>query len=238
MPCNLNTDPLDELLDTVCELPHAIEEVHNALQVSETPSECAVKRLLEVLEQTYTWQFRLRQSAKTPLYTAKPAQLTNPADERDVGQLFPFALEFRSLRIGTYFVLSWGIQLQINATLLHVPEATLQRLRGIAPWPESSLSSSTDSLHMSSKPTVKDEADRIARLLCQTVEYCHRPEMGIFGPQTMLYTQWSMRSYFQQVGSERELAWCLNVSKMRGRPTRCSIKTMSFQGEQRDHEAI
>jgi hypothetical protein len=231
MPDNANEDLTDNLFNIVCELPHAIEEAEIAARSLEPDGKPVAKRLLQVLVNMYEWQSRMRQSAEPPLYSAKPSQLINPADEGHTEQLFPFALSFRSLLICTYFVLSWAISLQTHATLLLLPEAALQSNTGLAPLLRSIYDPGFDEATTPLKQIIKDEADRLARLLCQTVEYCHQPEMGILGPQTMLYTQWLMRSYFRQVGAERELAWCLNVPNMRGAPTRCSIKTMSFQGD-------
>jgi len=230
MPDHPNTDPLDILVDVVCELPHEVEKFESSIQICRSHDVSAMEALLEVLATIFEWQSHLRQSSNAQLYSAKPAQLTNPADDSYEGPLFPFALNFRSIRIGTYFVLSWGLQLQICATLLNAPEEMLQHVRDITPWAVTSSSAEIDGSPPTLRRVLKAEADRIARLLCQTVEYCHRPEMGIFGPQTMLYTQWMMRSYFRQVEAGRELQWCLNIPNMRGAPTRCSIRTMSFEG--------
>ena len=233
MPGYENTDSLDNLMDLVGELPHALalyeHQINEPLVEGEHP---AIITMVRTLAELYDWQTALREN-ESPLYTVGPAQLKNPSDDAYTSRLFPFALNFRCLQVGLYCVVSWAMQLQIYTSLLRCPGNESKSIRSLAfvcavEHSEDELLGSLTSLP---SETIKAEADRIVRLICQCIEYCNRLEMGIFGPQTMLFTQWTMRSYFRQLGAERELSWCLNIPNMRGAPTRCGIRLMAFQGE-------
>jgi hypothetical protein len=218
-------------MDIACELPQALSIYDNA-SIFDAESKDAMKQMFTVLAHTYKWQSDLREK-RSPIDTVGPAQLKNPADDAYFTQLFPHVLNFRSLQVGCYSVLSWALQLQIYTSLLKTPEHENRHSRNLFFKSFESKGSDNNDLlgycnYLPQEP-LKQEADRIARLVCQSFEYCNRLEMGIFGPQTMLFTQWTIRSYYKQVGADRELSWCLNVPNMHGAPTRCGIRLMTFR---------
>ena len=233
MPEYDHTNSLDGLMDLVCQLPCALALYDRESEDFATADNPATTPLLGILAQLYEWQAALR-NQECPLYTVVPAQLRNPSDDAYATRLFPFAIVFRSLQVGTYCVLSWAIQLLIYTSLLKEDSNSEKKLRSLAfasIEDHEKQSALLDAFTALPSETIKAEADRIARLVCQVVEYCNRMEMGIFGPQVMLFTRWAMRSYFRQVSAERELSWCLNIPRMYGLPTRCGIRLMSFQEE-------
>ena len=79
--------------------------------------------------------------------------------------------------------------------------------------------------------SVKEEADKLARCICQSIEYCHKIENGTIGPHMTTYAQWVLKSYFRRFHQERELAWCLNIKNMRGPGFRHGIELMGFQDQ-------
>jgi len=85
----------------------------------------------------------------------------------------------------------------------------------------------------STASSIKSEADRLARFLCQSIEYCHRADMGTLGPQSTTYTQWVLRCYYRKAGLDRELEWCRNIKYMTGPNSQCGIVSMLF-GEDAD----
>jgi hypothetical protein len=78
----------------------------------------------------------------------------------------------------------------------------------------------------SSASAIRSEADRLARMICQSVEYCHRQEMGTIGPQSSTYGRWVVGRYYREAGLRRELDWCLNIKNMSGPNSRCGITVM------------
>ncbi|KAF2762426.1 hypothetical protein EJ05DRAFT_533985 [Pseudovirgaria hyperparasitica] len=229
-------DPLDTLFDIASRLPRTLASASHLfsqskpLVPSQPPKEdifAVTTSLWSTLRDIYTWQDTIRSSSPTPPYTAVPSRLTNPSDTRHGTPLFPFALEFRSIQIATLHVCSWGFQLH---TLLIISRLSSSFHSSVPP---AGPSGSTDPLSSPFLPlhSVCDEADKLARLLCQSIEYCHRVEMGTFGPQTMVYSQWVLRHYFGWRGAVREAEWCAEVERMRGEGTWCGIGLLRLTGE-------
>lgn len=223
MPGKSNPDRLDQLMDIVCELPRKLDlatKVSFGGQSGDSEATAAVIALWSILRDIYDWQMSLYAASRTPLYTAVPSKLINPSDDIHDMKLFPFSLEFLSLEAATDFMMSWAFQLHIHIILQSLIEEMGEAV--IVP-------SQFVDLH-NSLSSVQREAEKLARLICQSIEYCHRIKMGTFGPQIMIYPQWVMRQFFARCGSERELQWCDNIRDMSGVGTRCGIKLMSFQG--------
>ncbi len=63
------------------------------------------------------------------------------------------------------------------------------------------------------------------------MEYCHRIDIGLLGPQATTYAQWIMRRYFRfRPGYERELKWCYDFKMMACPGVRCGVKIMDLGG--------
>ncbi|KAF2794871.1 hypothetical protein K505DRAFT_241199 [Melanomma pulvis-pyrius CBS 109.77] len=223
MPDKSNFDPMDQLMDIVCELPRTLDsatKIFPTEQSGDLEVEVAVTDLWSIMSDIHVWQVRLCAASPTPLYTAVTSKLDNPSDGAHDTKLFPFALEFQSSQTATHLVASWAFQLHIHTVLQRFLEE-----RG----ENRTVPIQFIDLH-NSFGNILREADKLARLLCQSIEYCHRIEMGTFGPQTMVYPQWIMRQFFARYGTEREVKWCNNIRNMSGIGTRCGIKLMVFQG--------
>jgi hypothetical protein len=217
-----NLDPMDQLIDIVCELPQTLglaTKLFSTRKSGDFEVKAAVTTLWHIMRDICVWQARLCAASPTLLYTALPSKLENHLDTHNT-KLFPFALEFRSLQTATQFVASWAFQLHIHTILQRLFEEKGEA--GTVPLQFVSVYNSFGK--------IQHEADKPARLLCQSIAYCHRIEMGTFGPQTMVYPQWIMRQFFARCGAERELQRCNNVGNMSGIGTRCGIKLMAFQG--------
>lgn len=225
LPDHLNDNPLDRLMFFVCDLPGVLGDATKLLTTVEAHKEretAIVSFLWRVFTDISQWQAELHTLSSTFLFVAVPSKLINPSDSSYKTKLFPFALEFRSLQVSSCFVASWAIQLQILIMLLRLSQEI-----GIAdevPAQYSNLVEDFSGLH--------NEAEKLFRNLCQSVEFCHRVEMGTFGPQTMLYSKFIMHCFATRFGSERELHWFQNISNMYGSQTRCAIKLMAFQGDE------
>lgn len=63
---------------------------------------------------------------------------------------------------------------------------------------------------------IKSEANRLARYLCQSMEYSHRPQLGMLATQSVTYPAWTARQHFRQHGMEKEHAWTGHMKDMTG----------------------
>lgn len=75
---------------------------------------------------------------------------------------------------------------------------------------------------------VESRANELSRLICQSMEYCYRRDMGTLGAQANCHPQYVLRRYFRLVGRERELEWCRNMRNMDGPGLRRGIDMMLF----------
>ncbi|KAH7250875.1 hypothetical protein BKA59DRAFT_471370 [Fusarium tricinctum] len=166
------------------------------------------------LQNKTTWE-----QSQTPVYWSVPAKASNPTDSYYTDKLFPFALIFESIESASSWIFGSTMMLDILDTVLLLrPNATLPRLNG----------SLDDSIILSVPDTVQSDADKIARLLCQAIEYCYRTENGTFGPQITCYAQATLRTYFAHRGLHRELDWCRAISDMTGPGASFGIGLMQF----------
>lgn len=192
------------------------------------------KAILAVLEKFHDHHQRYSAEKAGPLYWAVPSSLHNPSDDHYKSKLFPFALQFDSLETASHVVLQWAIVCQVLFNMVElyqhfcadtIPSSKIDQSKSEDPTvPESLMKSKFSTLS-----SVKEEADKLARCLCQSIEYCHRTENGTAGPQMTCYAQWVLKSYFRQFHYERELAWCLNIKNMRGPGFHNGIELMGFQ---------
>jgi hypothetical protein len=222
----------DELISLVSELPQILEEVEIILASDQATTPSTASNLLQSLIRFYGELVRWKELFNSRLdhkgYWAVPAKLHNPSDERYSDKLYPFALEFVSLDISMLFTFGAGVMLQVLTTILQIDkhvhyfesQATAQH-RTI-----DSLSLNEFTRKFESETSIREEANNVARLVCLSVEYCLRKDMGTLGPQCLCHAQWVSRRYFYQSRLNRELDWCLNIKNLSGPDSRCGIDIM------------
>lgn len=175
---------------------------------------------LQELDNWRSFHQRITTPGHEPLYWSVLSRLDNPTDSGYADKLFPFALTFSSLGKATPWIFCSTVMLQIfeAALLLHALATTTTSDR------DSSPPSSPNDMSMQA------EADKLARMLCQSIEFCYRAENGTFGPQVTCSTQWTLRRYFRRRGLSRELEWCKSIKDMKGTgpASRCRIDLMEF----------
>ena len=240
MSSNSQHDSFHNLLDIVCEVPILLEATDKLTAspnlIPNQWNSNLFSASLDVLEKLNNCHEKHRAITGRPLYWTVPSGVNNPADEPYNSKLFPFALQFDSLQTASHVVLWWAIILQVLCSMINLHQHVLG---------DSTLSPAFDQsnfedlmgpeLPLNSRyPTmssVKEEADKLARCICQSIEYCHKIENGTIGPHMTTYAQWVLKSYFRRFHQERELALCLNIKKMRGPGFRHGIELMGFQDQ-------
>lgn len=193
----------------------------------------------------YDIMARIRADTPRAPYWAVPSTLHNPADDKYGNRLFPFSLEFDSIHSAVVFVLSWGILTSIFSSMVQLytflnandestaPLEEILRLRNSSP---ASDQSNTPDLVWPSLPAMAAETEKLARHLCQSIEYMYRADMGIFGPQSTTFAQWIIRKFFREhEGYQRELAWVMQIKNMKGAGHLCGLQLMTFLDPELDN---
>ena len=231
-------DSFHELIDVAWEVPVVLEESdiliasRNAVPVQSRAM--VFEASLAALEKLHDRHQRYRAAKAKPLYWAVPSRVDNPADDPYKRKLYPFALQFESLETASRVVVWWAILLQVLCSMIDLYQHFFGNsvLSSTSDQAQSESLAGPEPLLNSRFPTissVKKEADKLAHLLCQSIEYCHQIANGTFGYQSTNYAEWVLKSYFQQFHYERELAWCLNIKNMSGPGFRSGIELMGFQ---------
>jgi hypothetical protein len=179
-----------------------------------------IEAYVSAIQRLHEWQERLRRASNKPLYWAVPTKLSHPDDlAGDIAKTFPLVLEFQSLKICVLLIFSWAVELQIYCSLIRVSH--------LLPNPQETESSGTTRTHDVRSDIA--EADKLARLICQSLEYCHRIDMGMLAPQGTTYPTWVVKRYLKyHPGHERELRWCENFKSFKGPGSRCEVVMMIF----------
>ena len=200
----------------------------------DAPDQELVESLHEVFFQIVGWQRAYKGASTSQLYWTVSSELHNVADDGFENKLFPFCLEFKDLNAAIQMVFSTAVLLQLLSVSLRLRKASNYLIQANTEvLDHSELERQTDihpmeTIDLLAIPSTQYEAKRLARILCQSVEYCFRYEMGTLGPQSFCYPQMVMRNYFAQMGQKRELNWCTNVWNMKGPNFRSGIEMMLF----------
>lgn len=235
------TDSFETLMDLISEVPYLLEKSDMAIK-SGSVRVALLHSLLTVYNGIEAWQQAHRRASRNAVYWAIPSQRRNPSDDDFTDKLFPFALEFESLRVAIQITFSSTVMLQLLSTSLFLLDT------GIVPDEVESMPEDDSLLeqgptgdyqapnfvyndgiqHMWTASSIQREADRLARFLCQSIEYCFRPEMGTLGVQITCHLQLVTKSYFRQIGDERALAWCRNIKATKATGRRGGLQLMRF----------
>ncbi|KAI7772476.1 hypothetical protein LZL87_007837 [Fusarium oxysporum] len=214
------------LLDMAIDIPAVMAEAHT-LALSNEEDRAKVLRYVNLLTEKFhvldDWRALVHRNIaarnQTPLYWSVPSRASNPSDNGYPDKLFPFALIFSSVEGASPWILCSSIMLDIVESIL------LLRAKLTSPNVSPSF---VDGYTMKGSPNQAD-ADHIARMLCQSVEYCYRSENGTFGPQITCNAQATLLGYFAGRGMKRELEWCRAIKYMKGPGTSFGIDLMQFK---------
>jgi hypothetical protein len=222
----------ENLIDIVSEVPLLLERCAS--------SQNSGSRRLELFEALFaqfskisSWQRAYGAQFPTPPFWAVISRLQNPSDDRFATKLFPLVLEYRSLEVATIFIFSSTIMLHILLAILSIDDPVSggkARFDILASSGEIvDVQTATNLPRCSAE--VHLEVERLARLLCQTMEYCLQQEMGTLGVQVNCLSQSVLRKYYGKAERERELDWVRNISNARGPGFQTGLKMMLFHHE-------
>jgi hypothetical protein len=240
LPVGGEIESFETLMDNVIEIPRLLEDSDNLIRTGFMDAG-RLRDLLRAFEKLQTWQQLCKLSSDKPLYWAIPSRSTNPADDGFETRLFPFALEYRCLKSATLFIFSSAVMLQMLSAALSCYATDINKQSETSSYDDFPIDTSCNMNYESqeedseiwSLSRIRVEADKIARFMCQSTEFCLRQEMGTVGTQTMCHPQFAMRGYFRQTSQKRELKWCQNIRNMRGSSIRTGVQMMAF-GDDKD----
>jgi hypothetical protein len=222
MSTRIEHDSLDDLLDIVHDLP-AVLELTSA-------SYHRITAIAAILTRIRAWEGTFQKCGNRPLYTFVSPHMHNPADDGYAETLYENVLELRSLLVARCLLICWSTTVQVIDSVVRWCNGnedfkdTTQDLKKICLLLDPCTQIGGSVLEM-----ITAEANKYARLICQSVEYMYHTEMGLVGPQCMVYARWVVGQHYQQLGMARELSWCQNIPNMTGAESLCGIRTMTFQ---------
>lgn len=226
-----NPSSFGGLLDLAIDIPSIISNAYELLQSNSSSMrvlsyvEPLVQKFRELDHWRNSYSKEIWSQSEALVYWSVPAQACNPADKDHEEKLFPFALIFSSIASASAWIFASSIMLDILDTILllhsrnHNDSTVLQY--------------ENETLNSGITPSILDallkNANRLSRLLCQSIEFCYRIENGTFGPQITCYAQATLLSYFAHHGHRRELDWCKAIPQMTGPGTSFGINLMQFR---------
>lgn len=237
---------LDQVYQMVADVPALLEEAVSLTRIDAEgalleKSSAATKSLLAMAESLRTWHDEFCAASPTPRYWLAPSRVTIPANTDDAERLFPLCFEFQSLDSAVPIVMCWAVLAQLYSHVIQIYDLVHSRLdrqtdvEGLLLRRENTPTSPGQT----PEPSAVDrdhpgidaqiEGGKMARSVCQSLEYFHRVEMGTYGSHATTYPCWSSRQYFRlHPGYERELSWVQNVHQMEGDGLRWGLSMMTF----------
>ncbi|KAI1767478.1 hypothetical protein GGR53DRAFT_112461 [Hypoxylon sp. FL1150] len=246
--------PLEEVFQMSADVPSILEQAvalssvtnHDAL-LSESAT--LAKSFLAMVESFESWLDACWKASSTLRVWSVPSRVTNPADTDPSEKVFPFCFEFESLVVAVPVIMCWAVIAQLYSNVIQIHDLiearlgrriTLQHLLAQAgavavidgPGASGASGQSTPLPTAGEGRSIEDiraEGTKMARNVCQSLQYMHQVEMGTYGGHATTYPAWSARQYFRlHPGHEREAAWLQNTHKMKGPGTRWGLAQMRF----------
>lgn len=252
-PCSDTNDALDEGFQLIADVPALPERATSLPSIVDSSallnnSATVVRSILAAMNSVESWHAKFWASSPTPRSWQVPSRASNPADVDPSDKTFPFCFEFESIGVALPVTICWALAAQLWSNVIQIyellraslgrdfeiedlvaqAEATVEdATRPMEAWVQGSEASHTAKGR--SIEEIRREGTRMARYVCQTMEYHHRIEMGTYGGHAITYPCWSARQYFRlHPGHERELSWLQSMYKMEGSGTRWGLSTMTF----------
>jgi hypothetical protein len=205
-------------------------------------SALAMARLVEF------WPDEFWKTPSTTRFWSTPSRAANPADVDPLDRTFPFCFEFESLSVAVTTIMSWSVAAQLYSNVIQIHNLVQARLgpqiefEYLLSEADITVANAASPLKVSSQnplePTasngysieeIQSAGTRMARYVCQSLEYFHQIDLGTYGGHATTYPSWSARHYFHlHPGHERERSWLQNIDKMEGPGMRWGVSMMTF----------
>ncbi|KAI1734169.1 hypothetical protein F4680DRAFT_439399 [Xylaria scruposa] len=242
---------LDEVYIMITDVPNMLGKAVTLSSISDqhilsTESAVVVQSMLTMIKSVKLWHDEFWKASSTPRYWSVVSQATNPTDIGSISKVFSSCFEFESVSVAVPIVMCWAISTQLYSNVIQIVDLVKARLGHhdvlgdiLAQADEVTVDTRRDSCTVSNLPfdtrearlieNIREEGTRMARYICQSLEYFHRTEMGTYGGHSTTYPCWSARQYFRlHPGHEREWLWLQNMHQMKGFGTHWGLSMMTF----------
>jgi hypothetical protein len=244
----------DELFNIIGDVPIILGRAYSLPSINDQSvllkkSAVVIRLLLAAAGNLESWSNEFLKASSTPQYWLVPSRAKNPADVDLPSKIFPLCYEFKSIRVSVPILMCWSVSTQLYSNIIQIYDLVRGRLgfhlelddilaqaditgANIAIKVVEILNQNGSSLPRDkacSIHEIRNQGAKMARSVCQSVEYHHQAVMGTFGGQSTTYPAWSARQYFRfHKCHERELTWLQNARKMEGPDTGWGLATMAF----------
>lgn len=234
----------------VSDVPAALERATSLPSIGNTnsllkESKVVAQSIFTMLKSFEKWHDDFWEASPTPRAWLIPSRATNPADIDPSNRIFPVCYEFECINVSVIVAMTWGICVQLLSNIIQIHDLAQARLGHPIELEDLLFETSSlvvDKAKQYSSETIssaqkhsllhriKSEGTKLARYVCQSMEYHHRTDMGTYGGHAVTYSSWSARQYFKlHPGHEREWSWLQNMHKMHGPGTRWGLSMMVFE---------
>lgn len=228
---NIPKRPFDQLLDKTAVLANLFVQ---GLEIESLTSTSLLVAALKVVHRCWELEAELRQlydgiesATPGPLHWPELSTEENPADDAELGKVFPVAFHFPNLMMAFTCMIYWASSILVWAILAQMYQVlgTMQR-QNIVPESGSCLTcSNTDSgydtcscedgsktakFDIKELPALESRIDVLgaARNICQSVEYCMQEDMKSLGTSATVIPLMSVIDVLPAFPHcSRELAW-------------------------------
>ncbi|KAI1084798.1 hypothetical protein F5B20DRAFT_523241 [Whalleya microplaca] len=243
---------LDEIFQMSADIPAILEQAVALTSISDASillrqSATVAQSILAMVKSIEGWHDASFQASPTPQARLVASCAINPADTDPSSKIFPLCFEFESLSVAVPIAMYWSVAAQLYSNVIQIHDLVQARLgrhiglEELLAQADTTVVGAESPLDVSSQTTpftaqkcrsiqdIQNEGTKMARCVCQSLEYFHRIEMGTYGGHATTYPSWSARQYFRlHPGHEREWLWVQNMHKMEGPGTRWGLSMMTF----------
>jgi hypothetical protein len=232
-------DTYGHLLDLMIQLPSIMEALDIlALSTNKTAERPILTQLLELCSslngQLLGWSENLNIEVCGQLYWPVLSVANNPADDPEVGSIFPLAFQFQSLRIAQLLLLYWSALILLLRTTQDIQKRLMRDVTsGIAiPHPFGLQDRDRNELYSDDNYPLDDRIACLADNISQSLEYCFHRKNGTLGPQSTIFALWVAQSVYESQSDKcRELAWCSELGNMTAPDSRFDLYVMKFSAD-------
>ena len=227
------------LMDLMIQLP-SIMEALDALPVgtNKTAERPILIQLLQLCSslngQLLAWSEQLKTKVCGQLYWTVPSIANNPADEPNLGSIFPLAFQFPSLKIAQLLLLYWSTLILLFRTTQDIQKRLKNQVTSdiATPHPFSLQDTDRSILCQDNNYPPDDRIALLANNISQSLEYCYHSKNGTLGPQSTIFAVWVAESFYKsQSDKSRELAWCSELGNMTAPDSRFDLYIMKFSAD-------
>lgn len=246
--------PLDEVFQMTADIPAILEQAVALSLITDedtllNESATLMRAFLAMVSFFESWLDECWEASTALRVWSVPSRVTNPIDDDPSNRLFPFCFEFESLVVAVPVIMCWSVITQLYSNVIQIHDLvearmgrriTLQHLLSQANTIAATDTAGSQEASSQNIPIpkagesrsiqdIREEGAKMARNVCQSLEYMHQIEMGTYGGHATTYPAWSARQFFRlHPGYEREASWLQNMHKMEGPGTRWGLALMTF----------